>query len=180
MELGVKTERWKPLLQKAGGAVKKYRFPLLILLLGAALLLWPQKKQTQQEQPAAEPAQTQTEELLQTEQRLETLLSQMEGAGDVRVMLTLQTGPRTIYQTDKKTSTAQTGGTEETTTVMSAQNGSEKTPVVAATQYPVYQGAVVICQGAGSARVRLCIIEAVSSLTGLGSEKITVIKMKSQ
>ena len=48
------------------------------------------------------------------------------------------------------------------------------------TLYPVYQGAVVVCEGAERAAVRLAIVEAVSSLTGLGSDKISVIKMKSK
>ena len=41
-------------------------------------------------------------------------------------------------------------------------------------------GALVVCDGADSASVRLAIIQAVSSLTGLGSNKIAVVKMKGQ
>lgn len=40
------------------------------------------------------------------------------------------------------------------------------------------EGAVVICQGAESSTVRLCVTNAVSVYTGLGSDKIRVIKMK--
>lgn len=40
------------------------------------------------------------------------------------------------------------------------------------------RGAVVVCAGAESARVRLAVINAVSAYTGLGSDKITVMKMK--
>ena len=42
--------------------------------------------------------------------------------------------------------------------------------------YPVYQGAVVVCQGAGSSAVRLAVTEAVAALTGLSTEKITVVQ----
>lgn len=38
-------------------------------------------------------------------------------------------------------------------------------------------GVVVVCDGATDARVRLDIIHAVSSYTGLGSDKITILKM---
>ena len=44
--------------------------------------------------------------------------------------------------------------------------------------YPVYQGAVVVCQGAGNSQVRLTVIDAVSVLTGLSSDKISVVKWK--
>ena len=40
------------------------------------------------------------------------------------------------------------------------------------------EGAVVACEGAEQAQVRLCVINAVSAYTGLGSDKISVIKLK--
>lgn len=40
------------------------------------------------------------------------------------------------------------------------------------------EGAVVICRGADESAVRLCVTNAVSAYTGLGSDKIRVIKMK--
>lgn len=172
-------EHFEPIARTVSAAVKKYRWALLILLLGAVLLLWPQKK-TSSETKTEEPKAAQADELAQTEQKLSAILSQMEGAGSVQVMLSVKTNKQTIYQTDKKTSTESSGGSEETTTVMATQTGADKTPVEAATQGPVYQGAVVLCQGADSAGVRLAIVEAVSDLTGLGSEKISVIKMKRQ
>jgi len=42
-----------------------------------------------------------------------------------------------------------------------------------------YSGAVILCQGADNAAVRLQIVEAVSAFTGLGSNRIIVQKMKS-
>ena len=53
-------------------------------------------------------------------------------------------------------------------------------PVVTKTKSAPYLGAVVVCDGADSATVRLRIMQAVSALTGLGSDKISVIKMKRQ
>lgn len=38
-------------------------------------------------------------------------------------------------------------------------------------------GVVVVCDGAGDAKVRLDIIRAVSSYTGFASDKITILKM---
>ena len=40
------------------------------------------------------------------------------------------------------------------------------------------EGAVVVCAGGGDAGVRLEVTRAVSAYTGLGSDRITVIKMK--
>lgn len=41
-----------------------------------------------------------------------------------------------------------------------------------------FRGAVVVCDGAGSARVSLEIVRAVSAYTGLGSDRIIVLEMK--
>ena len=45
--------------------------------------------------------------------------------------------------------------------------------------YPVYLGAVVVCQGAGSGGVRLAVTEAVAALTGLPADRITVVQWDS-
>lgn len=41
-------------------------------------------------------------------------------------------------------------------------------------------GAVVVCEGAGNAAVRLDILRAIASYTGFGSDKITILKMSNQ
>ena len=41
------------------------------------------------------------------------------------------------------------------------------------------KGAVVVCEGAANASVRLDILQAIGSYTGLGSDKITILRMSS-
>ena len=61
--------------------------------------------------------------------------------------------------------------------VLTVNRGSGKQEVVVTQRmYPVYQGAVVVCQGAGNSQERLTVIDAVSVLTGLSSDKISVVK----
>ena len=57
--------------------------------------------------------------------------------------------------------------------------GSSQEVVVTNRYYPVYQGAVVVCQGADSSAVRLAITETVQALTGLPSDRIQVAKWTS-
>ena len=115
-----------------------------------------------------------------TTSQLEQLLSGIAGAGRVRLMLTLSGSETTLYQTDSRTVTASGSTTQETQTVFRQPGGSEKEPAVQSTVYPTYQGALVVCDGAERASVRLAVTQAVSSLTGLGSNKIAVVKMKGQ
>ena len=102
------------------------------------------------------------------------------GAGRVRLMLTLSGSEKTLYQTDSRTVTSAGSTTTQTETVFRQTGSSEKEPAAQSVLYPQYQGALVVCDGADSASVRLAIIQAVSSLTGLGSNKIAVVKMKGQ
>lgn len=148
----------------------QWKLPVLIFLLGLVLLLFPGKLEskqdhTQQEQPS---------ELSQLQSSLEALLSQIEGAGQVSVLLTMQSGPVTTYQQDiDKTQSSDRTELHQQTVIL-----GQNEPLVVETACETYRGAVVVCQGADRASVRLNIMQAVSSLTGLGSDKITVIKMK--
>ena len=159
-------------LKKLKQASVQYRYVLLILLIGLVLLLLPTKKQ----QTVEEPLQPQSSQDLQ--QELETLLRQVEGAGEVRVLLSWETDFSYDYQTDVERKLSDSDTEETRTTVMaSTDNGEEPIPV--RKYYPICKGAVVVCQGADSASVRLALVRAVASVTGLGSDRITVIKMKS-
>ena len=63
-------------------------------------------------------------------------------------------------------------------TVLVSKGSGTELPVVVQTIGPTYQGALIVCEGADSAQVQLNMVNAVSSLTGLGADKITVMKMK--
>ena len=139
----------------------KYRYVLLIALAGLALMLIPGGPEVSEPAPAAA-----VEESL--ESRLENILSRINGAGEVKVLLTEDRGGEIFYQTE---------GEDGKTVLISGADRSES-GLVRTTQPPSYRGAVVVCRGADSAAVRLAIVEAVANVTGLGSDRITVLKMK--
>ena len=66
--------------------------------------------------------------------------------------------------------------------VLSRMEGAGETAVLLARgpgRNDGFTGAVIVCQGASSAEVRLRIVEAVRAFTGLGSHEIVVQNMKS-
>ena len=153
--------------------LEKFKYPALILLLGLTLILWPSK----QKQPEAQaPVPEQVESAPSVEEKMEEILSCIDGAGKVRVLLTLRTGDETVYQTD---TTSAKGPDSESRSVTTVMAGSEDVPVVRQTVYGQYRGALIVCQGADSPAVRLQLVNAVAGLTGLPADRITVIKMKS-
>ena len=159
--------------------LKKYKYAVLVLLLGIALMLLPFGKKEETTETEVQVETLSDEAYAQAlEQRLEDMLCQVSGAGQVRVMLTLMTGSRTEYQTDTQISNSETQSQEERKTVILSEGSAYDKAAVSAVQYPRFQGALILCQGADQSTVRLSLVNAVAALTGLSSGQITVIKMK--
>lgn len=151
---------------------KKYRYGILILLVGIVLMCLPKIKT---EDAAFEPASsTIITEQQSLEQSLAAILSQIQGAGRVEVLLTEAIGSETRYQSD----TTNGNESQKQDTVIITDSNKTQNGLIRQIIPPTYLGAIIVCQGADSAAVRLSIVQAVSSVTGLGSDRITVLKMK--
>lgn len=160
------------------GRLGKFRYAALVLLAGAALMLFPAKSTSSD---TARQSETQeVASLSAVQEELAALLSRVDGAGRVEVMLSLEYGAEQFYQADVQESTQNGDSERQSETVFYQPQSAQKLPVVTRVRYPVYKGAVVVCEGAERASVRLAIVQAVSRLTGLGSDKISVMKMKHQ
>jgi stage III sporulation protein AG len=105
---------------------------------------------------------------------MEQILSRIQGAGTVKVLLSESRGKKVVYQTDQSGS----GDNLRIETVIITDADRRQEGLRQTVLAPSYQGAIVVCQGADRAEVRLAIVEAVSDLTGLGADKISVLKMK--
>jgi len=152
--------------------LKKYKFVVLVLVIGIVLMLLPSGS----EKPSAK-AENPVEQVA-LEDELTLLLSQIEGAGKVSVMLTVEKGEETLYQTNERTSESTGGNSIERDTVTVTDSQRNETGLIKQVNPARYLGAVVVCQGADDPRVRLSVVDAVSKLTGLGADRISVVKMK--
>ena len=162
--------------EKLRDILKKYRFAALVALAGVVLMLLPGKKDSM---PDAETAERETFSLEETERRMAEMLGAMDGVGRVQVMLTLHSGETLSLAEDSSATLGSGGDVRQDSQVLTVNRGSGKQEVVVTRRlYPTYQGAVVVCQGAGDSRVRLRVLETVSVLTGLSSDKISVVQWK--
>ena len=148
--------------------VKKYRGAVLVLLCGIALMCLPRQQKV--EKTAAPETQQQT-----LEEALEKILSQVSGAGEVRVLLSGQLSETKRYQTDDTQSGS--GELRQETVIVTGENRVQ-TALVRQTEAATYRGAIVVCQGAENPSVTLAIVQAVAAVTGLTTNRITVLKMK--
>ena len=155
----------------------KYKHVLLILLVGILLMLLPTGEKPPQQ--VAQMQQVETTQQMQTlQEQLSMLLSQMEGAGKVQVLLTLASGEKTLYQTNEDSTTSSQSETKQIDTVILTDSNRNEVGLIRQVDDPNYLGAGVLCQGAENSAVRLAITEAVSNATGLGYHKISILKMK--
>lgn len=158
--------------------VKKYRYVALVVLAGVVLMLLPSGKGEQQVSSDQPVNVSEAYSLAETEKRLEQLLGRIRGVGQVQVMLTLKSGSSLQLAENRSTSLRDTEDRQDRDVVTLNRGSGYEDVVVTEQTYPVYQGAVVVCQGAGDSSVHLAVIQAVSVLTGLGSDKITVVQWK--
>ena len=99
---------------KAMEMLDKFKYPLLILILGIVLMLLPTG--------------TEKSTTAEGDERIQQMLSSVEGVGEAQVIIS-------------------------------------------------DSGVVVVCRGAENAAVKLDIIRAISSYTGFGSDRITILKL---
>ena len=163
-------KRWKDWIVK-----NKYVF--LVVAVGVVIMLLPVSSGGKTEQTGQTSVQESTLpfSLEEQEQKLERLLEQIPGVGKATVMLALKNGGRQILAENTDASQSESG-TERTveTVILSGSGGEEKTVTL---QYiaPEYAGAVIVAEGAQQAEIQLKITNAVRSVTGLSSDRITVI-----
>lgn len=126
------------------------------------------------------------------EKRMEEIISGMEGAGKVQVMITLSdTGTEILERNREITAsdleeTDNAGGNRKNTesgqreeVIYKKDADGNETPYVVQRKLPEVTGVVVIAEGAGNTKVKENIIGAVSVLFNLNEHRIKVIRMKS-
>lgn len=120
------------------------------------------------------------------ERKLETILSKIEGAGKVDVLITYSESSQTIPIYNENSTTSKTeetdkqGGNrkiEENSTqkeIIYKENSGEKEPITQKVISPKVEGAIVLAEGANDINVKTNIVQAVEAVTGIATHKIQV------
>lgn len=113
------------------------------------------------------------------EERLIRLVSRIDGAGEVTVMVTLDTISERVFEKDRRSESsseskpegsAQSSGSE--TEVVLA--GSSKEPLQIGTVQPKVRGAAVVCTGASDPVVKERVANTVAKALNIGLSKVYV------
>ena len=116
------------------------------------------------------------------EVKLENVLKQIEGVGNVKVMITVSGSSQLVYATStEETNNTNTSGSttisnSQTTTspvLVNSSNGSK--PLVVQEILPQIQGIIVVCSGANNYKVRLEVLKAIQTLLPVSSSSIEIL-----
>ncbi len=119
------------------------------------------------------------------EKELVQIIGNVQGVGEVSVMITLETPGQTIYaQSEKSTSQVNygdDGAKDESTqyeseyTIINGENGDA--PIVQMQTLPEIKGVAVVCEGGDDITVISRVTELVSVVMGVSTNRIFVTKM---
>lgn len=105
------------------------------------------------------------------ENKLENVITSVKGAGDVKVILSLEKGFEYIYATEEETKTT-SNGTSITTVSILMVDGQ---PVIKEEIYPLVGGVVVIASGAEDVGVRMNILSIIQTVVKVDNSKINIL-----
>ncbi len=169
-------EKAKAVTERAGPLLKKYSWALAVLLAGVLLLV----SGNSCGKDKAEPKNTENVsggfELAEFESELCMKLEKITGVGQVSLMLSLNETEEAVYAVNERRTEGNSQSYESDLAVLSSGSYGEE-PVTLKRVLPSFRGAVVLCEGADDDQVRLAVTDAVSTVCGIGSDKITVLKM---
>ena len=154
---------------------QKYKYVGIVVVVGIVLMLLPNLSF---EEKKSDVLPDTIEQTISLQQELEQILSQISGAGRVRIMLNEQVGEERIYQYNEDITVSDSVTSTKNSIVTVADADRNENGLIKKINSPIYRGAIVLCQGADNPVVKLAVSEAVSKITGLGLDKIIVLKMK--
>ncbi len=152
---------------------------IIAVVLGAIVLLiyFSTFRSTSTNNTAYEATST-TEYAAMLEKKLSNVLSQINGVGNVSVMITLSSGPEYIYATnneeEKNTSTA--GGSSTTSITTTSEPVIISNDIVVIKEImPSIGGVIVVASGAQNTKVKLEILKAIQALLDVPQANIEVL-----
>ncbi len=148
------------LIKKLIPDLKKYWFIPVMILAGIFLMI----RQADQPKVIEVSAISEDDRFIdETEKQIKEMLKGIDGAGECLVTITLSSGGRKEYVR------------EDGSVLIITDKEGNQSAVIAREKAPEIAGVTIASKGAGSLRVRNDIIESVSTVLGIGTNKICVV-----
>lgn len=167
-------EWWKKFFKKPAGNDPKLRWLFWLGLAGVLLIALTEWLPDSNEGRGAALSVTVTERQIELalEQRINDLLSSVEGVGRCRTMVTLESGAQTVYAAD----TLFTAAGEEQTTVLRVETETGPVGLKLTEIQPTVKGVAVVCDGGGNPAVCQRVIDVVTTAFHISERRVCVVK----
>lgn len=116
------------------------------------------------------------------EKKLEDIISSIEGVGECKIMVTIDTGEENIYAKQAKNQNEDreesSKSSDEYEYVILKSSSSKEEGMLLKIIEPNVRGVAVVCQGGDDPQIKESIINAVSAVLDIKTNKISITKMK--
>ena len=157
---------------------KVTRLLLFVGLAGMLLIALSEVWPTRNESKTTTVTLTESQVEKALEQRIATLLRQVEGVGSCRVMVTLESGTRTVYAADTTSSAGADGSASYSEHYLTVDTDSGPVGLLLTRIRPTVKGVAVVCDGGGDAAVRQRVIQVVSTAFHISERRVCVVKQE--
>lgn len=170
-----------------GAPQKKRRTTLLIIIAAAVAVLVLSGQNTKKSETNADAGAPKIESFdmasytSETEKRLADIISKIDGAGRVEVMVAFDTAYEKVLAKNEKSGSTKSADGEKTADEIEKEvniqvfgTGNAQQPYVLKEKLPVPSGVAVTATGATNERVKLEIYESVKALYGISGNRIKV------
>ncbi|MCD7722372.1 MAG: hypothetical protein LUH82_00255 [Clostridiales bacterium] len=113
------------------------------------------------------------------DEQLSEIISSMDGVGECKVMITLKATAESVYATDEENSGTDSSYSEKSEYVIYDGENADS-PILLKENFPEIEGVAVVCAGGDSVQVKEKIINCVTALFNLPSNRVSVSKMNTQ
>lgn len=176
--MGKKIEKIKDFLKKD----KKLAFMLLLAIVGVILLVCSEFISKEKSEELKNNIVNTREYAENIEEKLVEIISAIDGAGSVSVMVTIETGEENVYakqvKSDEQSDSEKTVSQYEYEYIVVKSGSSSENGMLLKVIEPNIRGVAVVCDGGDNASVRENIINTVSAVLNIKTNKISVCKKK--
>ncbi len=155
-----------------------------IVLIGVSSFL-PKGDKEEASTADARAAKLSTEDFIRrTEEKLTAIVHSIEGAGECKVMVTLENGVEYVYATEERVNTDRQEGDGEISqrddsdkSVIVVDTGDGKQGLLVTEIQPTVKGVVIVCEGGDQPVVQQRVIDTVTTALNLSSKRVCVTKL---
>lgn len=187
----IKQQKIKEFIEKFTKLFSSDNYRKIIVALGIAgvalIFLSSFLKSEPAKAPDISKIQSNEEYTAKLEQDIREMVSNIKGAGDTKVLITLENGMENVYATEEKknkeatqdklngetSKTKESDDLERKYITIKDSDGSEKALSVTQIQ-PKVKGVVIVCKGGNNPQVQERVHEAVKTLLNISSKRVFV------